>query len=211
MPKRHVDVVVVSDVHLGTSASRAAELNAYLKSIEPGMIILNGDIVDLMASPDKDQLERCGIVLERIDGETLWRFTERNWKFQILDALRSVAAAMTARYEALIAPAPHVVIGNKTNGVDALRRQIVGDNVEHVVAGLQELVGNSERCLAICHPTVASLLHGDGRYGPWTEIIRTPIPLSADVLETAVALWEPRDRYSAYENLSAAIEAAKVL
>ncbi len=175
------------------------------------LLLENGDIVDLMASPDKDQLERCGIVLERIDGETLWQFTERNWKFQILDALRSVAAAMTARYEALVAPAPHVVIGNRTHSVDALRRQIVGDNVEHVVAGLQELVGNSERCLAICHPTVASLLHGDGRYGPWTEIIRTPIPLSADVLETAVALWEPRDRYSAYEKLSAAIEAAKVL
>jgi UDP-2,3-diacylglucosamine pyrophosphatase LpxH len=47
MTKRHVDVVVISDVHLGTSASRAAELNAYLKTIQPGMLILNGDIVDL--------------------------------------------------------------------------------------------------------------------------------------------------------------------
>lgn len=47
MPKRHVDVVVISDVHLGTAACRAAELNAYLKSIEPGMVVLNGDIVDL--------------------------------------------------------------------------------------------------------------------------------------------------------------------
>lgn len=47
MSKRHVDVVVISDVHLGTSACRAAELNAYLKSVEPGMIVLNGDIVDL--------------------------------------------------------------------------------------------------------------------------------------------------------------------
>lgn len=47
MNKRHVDVVVISDVHLGTSASRAAELNAYLKSVEPGTLVLNGDIVDL--------------------------------------------------------------------------------------------------------------------------------------------------------------------
>lgn len=47
MPKRHIDVLVISDVHLGTSACRAAELNAYLKSVEPATIILNGDIVDL--------------------------------------------------------------------------------------------------------------------------------------------------------------------
>lgn len=47
MPKRHVDVLVISDVHLGTSACRAAELNAYLKTVEPGTIVLNGDIVDL--------------------------------------------------------------------------------------------------------------------------------------------------------------------
>ncbi len=47
MSKRHVEVVVISDVHLGTAACRAAELNTYLKSIEPGMVVLNGDIVDL--------------------------------------------------------------------------------------------------------------------------------------------------------------------
>ena len=47
MKRRPVDVVVISDVHLGTSACQAAELNAYLKSVEPGMVVLNGDIVDL--------------------------------------------------------------------------------------------------------------------------------------------------------------------
>lgn len=47
MTKRAIDVLVISDVHLGTAASRAAELNAYLKTVEPAIIILNGDIVDL--------------------------------------------------------------------------------------------------------------------------------------------------------------------
>lgn len=47
MAKRPVDLVVISDVHLGTAACRAAELNAYLKSIRPGRLVLNGDIVDL--------------------------------------------------------------------------------------------------------------------------------------------------------------------
>jgi UDP-2,3-diacylglucosamine pyrophosphatase LpxH len=46
MEKRAVDVVVISDVHLGTYGSRARELVAYLKSILPNILILNGDIID---------------------------------------------------------------------------------------------------------------------------------------------------------------------
>ncbi len=45
--KRPVDVCVLSDVHLGTSACRAAELNAYLKSIAPARLVLCGDIIDM--------------------------------------------------------------------------------------------------------------------------------------------------------------------
>jgi UDP-2,3-diacylglucosamine pyrophosphatase LpxH len=45
--KRNVDVVVISDVHLGTYGCRAKELVSYLKSIKPEMLILNGDIVDI--------------------------------------------------------------------------------------------------------------------------------------------------------------------
>jgi len=47
MSKRHVDVAVISDVHLGTPACRAVELLAYLKGIKPAVLVLNGDIVDL--------------------------------------------------------------------------------------------------------------------------------------------------------------------
>jgi UDP-2,3-diacylglucosamine pyrophosphatase LpxH len=46
MQKRSVDVVVVSDLHLGTYACRAKEFLAYLKSIMPRLLILNGDIID---------------------------------------------------------------------------------------------------------------------------------------------------------------------
>jgi UDP-2,3-diacylglucosamine pyrophosphatase LpxH len=46
MQKRSVDVVVVSDLHLGTYASRAKEFVSYLKSISPRLLILNGDIID---------------------------------------------------------------------------------------------------------------------------------------------------------------------
>lgn len=46
MEKRDVDVVVLSDVHLGTYGCHAAELLQYLQGIKPRLLILNGDIVD---------------------------------------------------------------------------------------------------------------------------------------------------------------------
>ena len=46
MEKRPLDVVVLSDVHLGTYGCRAKELVNYLKSITPNILILNGDIID---------------------------------------------------------------------------------------------------------------------------------------------------------------------
>lgn len=45
--KRLVDLVVISDTHLGTIGCRAEELNQYLKSIQPKTIVLNGDIIDI--------------------------------------------------------------------------------------------------------------------------------------------------------------------
>jgi len=47
MPKRAVEIVVISDIHLGTYGCRAKELLKYLKSINPKMLILNGDIIDM--------------------------------------------------------------------------------------------------------------------------------------------------------------------
>lgn len=47
MPKRSVEVVVISDVHLGTFGCRAKELCQYLKSVKPEVLVLNGDIIDI--------------------------------------------------------------------------------------------------------------------------------------------------------------------
>lgn len=46
MEKRPVDVAVISDTHLGTYGCQAKKLTAYLKSIAPSILILNGDIID---------------------------------------------------------------------------------------------------------------------------------------------------------------------
>jgi len=45
--KREVELVVISDVHLGTYGCHAEELLRYLKTIKPNRLILNGDIIDM--------------------------------------------------------------------------------------------------------------------------------------------------------------------
>jgi UDP-2,3-diacylglucosamine pyrophosphatase LpxH len=47
MKKREVDLVIISDVHLGTFGCQSKELLNYLKSIKPKKLILNGDIIDI--------------------------------------------------------------------------------------------------------------------------------------------------------------------
>ena len=44
---RKLDLVVISDIHLGTYGCQAKELLKYLKSIDPKIVILNGDIIDI--------------------------------------------------------------------------------------------------------------------------------------------------------------------
>ncbi len=47
MKKRKIELAVISDVHLGTYGCHADELIAYLNSIQPKKLILNGDIIDI--------------------------------------------------------------------------------------------------------------------------------------------------------------------
>lgn len=47
MTKRTPEIVVLSDLHLGTVGCHAVELTQYLNSIEPRILILNGDIFDI--------------------------------------------------------------------------------------------------------------------------------------------------------------------
>lgn len=45
--KRNVELVIISDVHLGTYGCKAKELLRYLNSIQPKTLVLNGDIIDI--------------------------------------------------------------------------------------------------------------------------------------------------------------------
>lgn len=69
--RRFVDVVVLSDLHLGTYGCHATELLRYLKSIEPGKIILNGDIIDM------------------------WQFSTRYWPKTHMQVIKHLTGLMT--------------------------------------------------------------------------------------------------------------------
>jgi len=64
--KRKVDVVVISDVHLGTYGCHAKELLQYLKSIKPKKLILNGDIIDV------------------------WQFSKRYWPSSHMQVIKHI-------------------------------------------------------------------------------------------------------------------------
>jgi UDP-2,3-diacylglucosamine pyrophosphatase LpxH len=64
--KRKVDLVVLSDIHLGTYGCHATELLKYLKSIDPARIVLNGDIIDM------------------------WQFSKRYWPQSHMQVVRKL-------------------------------------------------------------------------------------------------------------------------
>lgn len=45
--KRTIDLAVISDVHLGSYGCHAEELTRYLESINPGTLVINGDLLDI--------------------------------------------------------------------------------------------------------------------------------------------------------------------
>ncbi|MCG9879205.1 MAG: UDP-2,3-diacylglucosamine diphosphatase [Bacteroidia bacterium] len=47
MQKRKIDLLVISDVHLGTYGCQSKALLNYLNSVKPKRVVLNGDIIDM--------------------------------------------------------------------------------------------------------------------------------------------------------------------
>ncbi|MBC8032664.1 MAG: UDP-2,3-diacylglucosamine diphosphatase [Chitinophagaceae bacterium] len=64
--KRKVDILVLSDIHLGTYGCRSKELLHYLRSINPKKIVLNGDIIDI------------------------WQFSKRYWPKSHMKVVRHI-------------------------------------------------------------------------------------------------------------------------
>ncbi|NJN78781.1 MAG: UDP-2,3-diacylglucosamine diphosphatase [Saprospiraceae bacterium] len=47
MAIKKVEIAVISDVHLGTYGSKAEEVLLYLNSIDPEILVVNGDLIDI--------------------------------------------------------------------------------------------------------------------------------------------------------------------
>lgn len=69
--KRDVDIVILSDIHLGTYGCHAEALLRYLKTIRPGRLILNGDIIDM------------------------WQFSKRFWPTSHMQVVKHITGLLT--------------------------------------------------------------------------------------------------------------------
>jgi UDP-2,3-diacylglucosamine pyrophosphatase LpxH len=63
---RPVEIVVISDTHLGTYDCHAKELWEYLNSIRPKILILNGDIIDFWAGKKWSWRQTHTLVIKKI-------------------------------------------------------------------------------------------------------------------------------------------------
>ncbi|CAM4082491.1 UDP-2,3-diacylglucosamine diphosphatase [Gillisia hiemivivida] len=70
MKKREVEVLVISDIHLGTYGCHAEELISYLQSVKPKKLVLNGDIIDM------------------------WQFNKRYWPQSHMQVIKHITGLM---------------------------------------------------------------------------------------------------------------------
>ena len=81
--KRNIDIVVISDIHLGTYGCHAKKLLSYLKSINPQTLILNGDIIDI------------------------WQFSKRYWPKSHMKVIKYIFKLISEEKEVYYIPGNH--------------------------------------------------------------------------------------------------------
>jgi UDP-2,3-diacylglucosamine pyrophosphatase LpxH len=82
-PKRKVDILVLSDIHLGTYGCHAKELLHYLKSVKPKTVVLNGDIIDI------------------------WQFSKRYWPKSHMKVVKHLMGWMSKGIKIYYIPGNH--------------------------------------------------------------------------------------------------------
>jgi UDP-2,3-diacylglucosamine pyrophosphatase LpxH len=90
--KREVDIVILSDIHLGTYGCHAEELLRYLKSIRPKKLILNGDIIDM------------------------WQFSKHYWPKTHMQVLKHIAGLLTRNTKVIYLTGNHDEVLRKFSG-----------------------------------------------------------------------------------------------
>lgn len=90
--KREVDLVVLSDIHLGTYGCHAEELLRYLKSIRPKCLVLNGDIIDM------------------------WQFSKRYWPKSHMQVIKHITSLLTKNTKVIYLTGNHDEMLRKFSG-----------------------------------------------------------------------------------------------
>ncbi|MFW6043776.1 MAG: UDP-2,3-diacylglucosamine diphosphatase [Marinilabiliaceae bacterium] len=98
--KRQLQAAVISDAHLGTYGSKANQLYAYLKTIQPETLVLNGDI---------------------IDG---WRFSPSYFPTSHLRVIRYLFKMAENGTRIIFLPGNHDEVGRRFTGIDFGRFQV---------------------------------------------------------------------------------------
>lgn len=89
---RKLDIVVISDVHLGTYGCHAKELLQYLKSIKPKKLILNGDFIDI------------------------WQFSKRYWPNSHMKVVKQLTKMVSKGVKVYYVTGNHDELLRKFNG-----------------------------------------------------------------------------------------------
>lgn len=90
--KRDVELVILSDVHLGTYGCHAHELLKYLKSIRPKKLVLNGDIIDI------------------------WQFNKRYWPKSHMQVIKYITGLLTKNTKVIYLTGNHDEMLRKFSG-----------------------------------------------------------------------------------------------
>lgn len=81
--RRKVDILILSDIHLGTYGCHAEELLRYLKTIKPKRVILNGDIIDM------------------------WQFSKRYWPKSHMQVIKYITGLLAKGTKITYLPGNH--------------------------------------------------------------------------------------------------------
>ncbi len=91
--KRDVELVILSDVHLGTYGCHADALLRYLKTIKPRRIILNGDIIDM------------------------WQFSKRYWPKSHMQVIKHITGLLAKNTKIIYLTGNHDEMLRKFSGL----------------------------------------------------------------------------------------------
>lgn len=91
---RSVEIVIVSDVHLGTYGCHAKELLHYLRSVRPGMLVLNGDFINI------------------------WQFSKRYWPRSHMKVIKHLTKLVTQGVPVYYITGNHDEMLRKFNGFE---------------------------------------------------------------------------------------------